>query len=110
MGPDNDIEMKPLGKYEIFFVTDNPYGLKGSEGCKVLSFIPNEMISFTWNAPPQFETIRASDYYTWVIVEFDEDKIRLRHLGWPENKEWQAVYEYFEQAWEIVLNNVIEIR
>jgi hypothetical protein len=88
---------------------DNEYGLKGSEGCKVLSFLPKQMLSFSWNAPPQYKEVRESTYYTWVVVNFkavsfNETEITLTHLGWPIDKRWDPVYDYFDKAWEEVIN------
>lgn len=108
-GEKNNIEMLPGGKYEIYFLMDNPYGLRGSEGCEVLSYLPNKMFSFTWNAPPSFPEIRKSDYKTWVVIEFEESgdlqtQLTLTHLGWPENKTWNPVFDYFDHAWGTVLD------
>lgn len=112
-GADSKVELEPLGAYEIYFLMDNKYGKRGSEGCKVLSFIHEKMLSFTWNAPPQFDMVRNSEYKTWVVVEFEDNLIRLSHLGWPEvsksdEKEWNDVYDYFDEAWEYVLANLSE--
>ena len=63
-GVDNKIELKPNGSFEICFLMDNPVGLRGSERCKVLSYLPKKMLSFTWNAPPQYQEVRDSDYQT----------------------------------------------
>ena len=46
-GSDNKIELKPGGSFEIYFMMDNPHGLRGSEGCKVLSYLPKRMLSFS---------------------------------------------------------------
>jgi len=110
-GKDNKIEMSLNGAFEIYFLTDKPVGLKGSEGCKVLSYLPKKYFSFSWNAPPQFEAVRNSDYKTWVVVEFDpitdhKTRITLTHLGWPKDERWSPVFDYFSQAWEVVLNNL----
>ncbi len=107
-GEDNKIELTPGGAFEIYFLMDNPYGLKGSEGCKVLSFLPKQMLSFSWNAPPQFKEIRESAYHTWVVVNFktisgNRTEVTLTHLGWPEDKSWDTVYDYFNKAWDQVL-------
>lgn len=107
-GEDNRIELTPGGPYEIFFDMESPIGLRGSEGCKVLSFIPNKMVSFTWNAPPKFAKARSSDYHTWVVVEFESvcdnfTKVTLTHMGWPEGEDWDGVYIYFNEAWDKVL-------
>lgn len=107
-GKDNKIELTPGGAFEIYFLMDNAYGLRGSEGCKILSFLPKQMLSFTWNAPPEYKEVRESAYHTWVVVNFNtvtknETEVTLTHLGWPEDKNWDPVYDYFDIAWETVL-------
>jgi uncharacterized protein YndB with AHSA1/START domain/predicted enzyme related to lactoylglutathione lyase len=110
-GADNRIELIPGGAFEIYFHTDAPAGLKGSEGCKVLSYLPEKHMSFSWNAPPQFEYVRNADYKTWVVVEFQplsatQAALTLTHLGWPNDERWSPVYDYFDRAWDIVLANL----
>lgn len=107
-GEDNNIELNPGGAFEIYFSTEPPYGSRGSEGCKILSFLPKKMLTFSWNAPPKFKEVRESDYRTWVVVNFNSvsDKVTeivLTHLGWPEDNRWDPVYDYFNIAWETVL-------
>jgi uncharacterized protein YndB with AHSA1/START domain len=108
-GRDNKIRLEIGGPYEIYFMMDNPPGLRGSEGCKVLSFLPETMLSFTWNAPPEFPDIRNSEYHTWVVVNFKavdmgHTEIEINHTGWPEVEEWNKVYDYFVNAWKLVLD------
>jgi uncharacterized protein YndB with AHSA1/START domain len=108
LGGDNKIELKPGGAYEIYFLPDNPPGQKGGEGNIVLSYLPKTMISFTWNAPPQFPEIRNHEHKTWVVVELQEvndnsTRVNLSHLGWLEGEQWDAVYDYFDRAWSVVL-------
>ena len=110
-GSDNKIELMPNGAFEIYFLLDNPAGLRGSEGCKVLSFLPQRYFSFSWNAPPQFEEVRKSDYKTWIVVEFNaisdnQTQITLTHLGWPDDERWTPVFDYFSKAWDVALNNL----
>jgi uncharacterized protein YndB with AHSA1/START domain len=112
-GSDNKIELKPDGAFEIYFVMDKPYGMRGSEGCKIVTYCHKKMLMFTWNAPPQFEQIRKSNVYTWVIVSFyDQEngktKVDLQHHGWHEGEQWQEVYDYFDKAWEQVLNRLVK--
>jgi hypothetical protein len=69
------------------------------------------MFSFTWNAPPQYAEVRASEYHTWVVVQFkevssEETEITLTHLGWPEDPAWKPVFGYFDSAWESVLQEL----
>lgn len=87
---------------------ENPVGLRGGEGCKILSFLPNKMLSFTWNAPPEYMEIRNHKHKTWVVVNFKfidnkKTKVILYHLGWLKGKDWTDVYNYFDTAWDIVL-------
>lgn len=109
---DNKMELRILGPFEIYFLTENSYGLKGSEGCKIISYVPERQLVFTWNAPPQYPDIRNSDYQTWVLVDFEEcsaneTKVTITHAGWPEDDNWQPVFDYFDKAWQIVLTSLV---
>jgi len=106
-GEDNLIKLAIGGTFEIYFSKQEPEGLRGSEGCKILSFVPKRQLTFSWNAPPSFPDIRNADHYTWVTLNFqrldnEHCKLSLTHAGWPEDGSWQAVYEYFDQAWDKV--------
>lgn len=110
-GIDNTIELEPHGKFEIYFLMNNPEGLRGSEGCTILSYLPKEMLSFSWNAPPEFEEVRNADYKTWVVVQFkeiseNEVEITVTHLGWPHDALWNPVFDYFDVAWGNVLQRL----
>jgi predicted enzyme related to lactoylglutathione lyase/uncharacterized protein YndB with AHSA1/START domain len=107
-GMDNKIEMMPGGPFEIYFIENNPYGLKGSEGCRILSFLPERMLSFSWSAPPQYPDIRNHEHKTWVVVNFrimpnTRTEVEIVHLGWIDGEQWDKVYDYFDKAWETVL-------
>lgn len=110
-GADNKIELMPGGAFEIYFQADGPKGQRGSEGCKILSYLPNKYLSFSWNAPPKFKEVRKSGYKTWVVVEFlpiapKKTRITLTHTGWPTDTLWHPVFEYFTSAWDMVLNEL----
>ena len=88
---------------------DKPEGLRGSEGCKIISYLPKKMLSFTWNAPPQYPEIRNHEHKTWVVVTFDsveenKTKVGLHHMGWLNGEQWDEVYNYFNSAWTTVLD------
>lgn len=109
--PDARIELKRGGAYEIYFNAEANDGEKGCEGCKILFFEPGSVLSFTWNAPPSFPSVRQEK--TWVIVEFKPDNenpqhtiVHLLHLGWGKGEIWNQVYAYFDKAWPYVLNNL----
>ena len=107
--PEAEIELKLGGKYEMYFLLDNPLGSRGGEGNRILSFVPQKMLSFEWNAPPNFPNVRKEK--TWCVLFFDKldlnsTKIRFYHLGWQKGEEWDQVYDYFQKAWDLVLGNL----
>lgn len=97
-----NIDLAIGGRYEWLWD-----GETGGNGCQVLSYIPNRMISFSWNAPPEQAKSRAQR--TWVVVEFepsgkDATHCRLTHLGFGPETHWQETRSYFEKAWPYVLD------
>ena len=100
------VELRIGGPYEIYFSMDEPEGSRGSEGCVILSYVPDEMISFTWNAPPHL-ALRATN--TWVAITFTPSgagatRVRLVHTGFLEGDDWDAYHAYFDVAWASVLD------
>ncbi|MBN2795692.1 MAG: SRPBCC domain-containing protein [Clostridia bacterium] len=108
-GREHHIDIRLFGPYEIYFL-EAPLGSRGSEGCQVLAFIPNRLLSFTWNAPPSFPEIRNSESHTFVVLEFEDEHIRLTHGGWPSDESWDKVYDYFDEAWDVVLDRFAEMK
>ena len=111
--PKARIELRMGGAYELYFDLEARKGLQGSEGCKVLSFLPSEMLSFEWNAPPEFPNVRKeqAQKHTWVVVQFHslakkQTRVKLTRLGWREGEEWEKVFQYFLRAWDIVLGRL----
>lgn len=107
--PRANLELCIGGRYEMLFNLTAPPGQQGSEGVRILSFVPREMLSFEWNAPPEFPEVRREK--TWVVVKFESKKgktnISLAHLGWKKSKEWDKIFEYFDRTWDIVLARLI---
>ena len=71
------------------------------------------MLSFSWNAPPNFDYIRNHEHFCWVVLRFEaisgnETKLYLDHLGWLEGELWDKVYDYFDQAWNVVFKWLID--
>lgn len=108
------IELCPGGAYEIYFLLDQPPGRRGSETCRVLSFVPGRMLSFTWNAPPHLE--RTRHQHTWVVVELADapegaTRVAITHTGWPASglaaePQWAETFAYFDRAWGRVLDSL----
>jgi uncharacterized protein YndB with AHSA1/START domain/uncharacterized protein YciI len=106
---DCNVELRPGGPFEIYFSKTEPYGQRGSEDCKVLSYLPNRLLSFEWNAPPKFGEIR--DIRTIINVQLtpvgsDSTRVTLDQLGWGTGDNWDSLHDYFDKAWHFVLENL----
>ena len=110
---DAKVELRPGGAYEIYFVGSAPEGSRGSEGCRVLSFVRGRMLSFTWNAPPTLAKTRHE--HTWVVIELLDEgegtRVRVTHTGWPtsglrDEPQWEETFVYFDRAWGRVLEQL----
>lgn len=102
LGAEAVIDLRIGGAWEVYF----DEGKIGSNGCQVLSYVPNEMVSFSWNTPPKFAERAVR---TWTVVQFSPDgehktTVRFRHMGFGESPGWKDVRGYFEKAWPNVLN------
>jgi uncharacterized protein YndB with AHSA1/START domain len=113
-GSEAKVGALPGEPFEIYFDPSAPAGERGSETCTILSLIPGEMFSYTWNAPPQFA--HARPLHTWVVVRFESlsattTKVTAAHHGFEQRaeanpdhaEEWKQVRAYFAQAWPYVL-------
>jgi uncharacterized protein YndB with AHSA1/START domain len=102
--PESTIELRVGGPFELHFDLDEEPGLQGSEGCVFLGYVPGEMISFTWNAPPHL-VLRES--HTWVVITFTDSPtgthVHLVHTGFGTGEDWDTYMAYFRDAWRYVL-------
>lgn len=103
-----DVELRVGGKYELYMTLDAPEGQRGTEGCHILSYIPERMLSFEWNAPPSIPALRDANAHTHVVIEIEPigggvTEVRLTQLGWGEGEDWDKCYTYFDRAWSNVL-------
>jgi uncharacterized protein YndB with AHSA1/START domain len=115
------------GGWKAFFGLDNanvgtlpgdPFvPFPGTEGNTVLSTVPGEMLSHTWNAPPQFAF--AKGQHSWVVVTFDavsptKTRVRLRHFGFNElaakhpdhADEFKGSRQYFAEKWPMLFGKL----
>ena len=107
----HDIRLEMGGPFEIHWQPDSEEGQRRSEGCTVLSFVPERILSFTWNAPPTLGAMR--DKHTFVVIDFQPlgeklTRVSLRHDGFGEGSEWAPVLEYFEPAWPWVMDQFVK--
>ena len=88
------------GPYEIQF--DPKDERSGTKGLKILSYAPEEMISFQWNAPTEFPEVRNGG--TWVVVQMraegpNRTHVTVTHLGWKDGPEWDQAFAHFVRGW-----------
>jgi len=107
--PEASVDLRIGGEYELYFDLDAPLGERGSEGAKVLSYLPSEMLCFSWNAPPEMPEVRRER--TWVVVRLEparsgSTRVRIDHLGWGRGDQWDQARAYFDRAWDIVLRRL----
>lgn len=100
--PACDYEFKPQGKLGIYFAPNAPKGERGAEDNLILSIEDKNMISFTWDAPPQFPEIRKQR--TLVTIRLyqtgkNETLVTLSQTGWGQGEDWTTVRNYFVNAW-----------
>ncbi|HEY0742279.1 MAG TPA: SRPBCC domain-containing protein [Chryseosolibacter sp.] len=95
-------ELKTFGKLDILFAPLAPPGQRGAEDNRILAVEEKKMISFTWDAPPQYPEIRKQR--TLVTVRFyptssKETLVTLTQTGWGQGEDWNTVLNYFKGAW-----------
>lgn len=99
------IELRVGGRFELHFAPDAPEGERGSEGCQVLGYVPDELFVISWNSPPTLPAIRNA--LTQVAIFLNEvpggTHIRLVHSGMGEGDLWDQNRAYFQAAWPNVL-------
>ncbi len=103
------IELEPGGAYEWFLdLGPDADGRYGSETSHVLAVLPEQVLVFNWNFPPDVPALRASGAMTQVIVRFEavspeRTRVHLDAVGWQEGDDWDRGYKYFDAAWSRVL-------
>jgi uncharacterized protein YndB with AHSA1/START domain len=105
------VDLRIGGPYHIFFDTKADTGNQGSEGSQILSYVPNRMLSFSWNAPPRFAEERK--YRTWVVITFDpigenQTFVRLTHLGFGKGPKWAEFKQWSDASWAGLLKRLGE--
>jgi uncharacterized protein YndB with AHSA1/START domain len=95
------------GAYEIQFDPNDERS--GTKGLKVLSYAPEEMISFQWNAPSELPDVRNGG--TWVVVTMRAvgtqlTDVTIEHLGWKSGPQWDQAYIHFRQGWSELMNRL----
>lgn len=107
IGADAVIDPVVGGRYEWYFRPEAPAGQRGGEGCRILALAPQELLVFTWNAPPG-AAVRG--VHTWVVLQLLPERtgcrVRLTHWGHGKGPAWETNREYFTDAWGRVLDRI----
>lgn len=97
------------GPYEWFLDLDaDEQGRRGSEGSRILAFLPEKMLAFAWTFPPDVPELRYAGETTQVVVLLDDagdglTRVRLYVHGWRDGEPWERGWKYFDNAWGYVL-------
>jgi uncharacterized protein YndB with AHSA1/START domain len=111
-GEDANIDLRPGGAYEIFFLPrDNPKSdVNSTEGAKLLWVQENRELAFEWTAPPFAGELNTEPLPTWIEVSFaplagntDKTELRLAHHGFGRGENWDRTYEFFVRGWASIL-------
>jgi uncharacterized protein YndB with AHSA1/START domain len=104
--PEARVELEPGGAYEMYFLLDAPAGSRGSEGCTITEFEPEQKLVCTWNFPTTLPSIRNE--HTLVTVTMEpagpgRTRVAVSQTGWKEGPDWDQGFRYFQRAWMLVL-------
>lgn len=108
LAPECEIDLRVNGSLDVYFYPEAPPGQRGAEDLHIMTVIPNKMLSFSWNNPPDIPEIRNQQ--THVIMKFfsagnnnRQTKLVLIHDGWGDGELWDQAYSYFVRAWRDVV-------
>jgi uncharacterized protein YndB with AHSA1/START domain len=112
--PAAKINLKLGGSYEIYFHPEHPHGTRGcEEECRIQSIVPMKSLAFTWgNEPgPGTQVLRDAGLTTIVFLDFEElsahkTRVRFTNIGWGQGPAWDKAYDFFTQAWDIVMGSL----
>lgn len=109
MGVPALVELRLGGPFEVHFDPTAVYGSRGSEGCVITAFVPEEMLCFTWNAPPSL--VEARGRRTFVVVQLSDagpgkTTVKLTNGGYLDDGPGRDAFAYLSKAWPAVLDSL----
>lgn len=93
------------GAYELYFEQSRGRGNKGTEGTQVLSYVPEAMLSLSWNVPTSLGEVRGLRSWVTFLIEpsTQGSRVRIVHTGFGDTPGWDKAYDFYEQGWPTVL-------
>jgi uncharacterized protein YndB with AHSA1/START domain len=103
---DCNIDLRVDGAFAMYFAPTAPEGSRGADHARILAIQPNRMLSFSWDAAPPGNPVRAN--LTHVVVRFyplpgNRTRVTLVNDGYGEGEDWDKAYAYLSGAWKNVL-------
>jgi uncharacterized protein YndB with AHSA1/START domain len=111
------VEPRVGGKYELAWDPPNKPD-DSTVGCQITAIAPGELLAFDWKGPTQFDaTMNHVRPLTHVVVAFHEvhgngspaTDVNIIHSGWRPGPDWEDARAYFERAWGLVLDALVEL-
>lgn len=99
------IELVTFGHFVHHFTEEAPSGKAALTGNLVLAVQPERLLTLTWDAPPEYPSVRAQR--TFVEIRLAPDGAANTHVtftesGFGNGAEWDGTYEYFRGGWTLV--------
>ncbi len=109
--PQVSMDLSIDGLLDVWFFPDNPAGLKGAEGMRILAFEAPRRLLFTWNQPPFLASIQNQrTVVEWTLIDHGATTtIKLTQMAWGQGGKWPQAKAYFSEAWKVVLNRLAEV-
>lgn len=106
LAPRAEVEMKPGGKYELFWSPEDKDKTNNSTfGCKVLAVDAPNYFNMEWRGNKDHKSfmnnVRPLTNVTVLFtpINASQTKVSLLHTGWHEGKDWDGASAFFEKAW-----------
>lgn len=100
--PGCEINFRVGGLYGIYFDLEAETGQQGSEDCHIMAIQEQEMLAFSWSAPPHLPEARFQRTHVTIRLKKIDDgntDVSLHHDGWGQGGEWDEAYDYFTRTW-----------
>lgn len=100
------VDLRIDGTYDVLFFPDNPPGLRGAEGMRILAIEKPNRLLITWNSPAIYGDAakqRAVVEYRFQPHPNGGTQVEVKHFGWGRSDVWRDIHAYFAGAWEVVL-------
>lgn len=105
MDVDSSINLAIGGAYELYFEEGRGRGNRGTEGTQILSYVPERMLSLSWNAPTGLNQVRGQRTWVTFLIEptANGSRVQIVHAGFGDTPGWNKAYAFYESGWPTVL-------